>query len=97
MGIDLRDQKTIEGVVAKYKQDIKVVWNLAAPLSIETEKDPNAANDITVQGFKRLIQAMDEQSLPESTMICFSDSIGSYGRSAPRDKATADWLVENPT
>jgi hypothetical protein len=37
-----------------------VVWNLAAPLSIETEKDPKAADDITVQGFKRLIKAMDE-------------------------------------
>lgn len=35
--------------------------------------------------------------MPASTKICFSDSIGSYGLKAPREGATADWLVENPT
>ena len=63
---------------------------------METEKDPSLANDITVEGFKRLIKAMDDENMSESTQICFSDSIGSYGRSAPRDNATADWLVNNP-
>ena len=28
--------------------------------------------------------------------VCFSDSIGSYGPSAPREGATARWLTENP-
>jgi threonine 3-dehydrogenase len=40
---------------------------------------------------------MDEAKMPASTKICFSDSIGSYGLKAPREGATADWLVENPT
>jgi threonine 3-dehydrogenase len=39
---------------------------------------------------------MDKANMSESTRICFSDSIGSYGRSAPRKEASADWLVQNP-
>lgn len=69
---------------------------MAAPLSVETAKDPNKADDVTVKGFERLIKAMDIAKMPASTKICFSDSIGSYGRSAPRENATADWLVANP-
>jgi len=84
-------------LIVKYSQDIGVVWNLAAPLSVETASDPNMANEVTVKGFERLIRAMDKAKMPETTKICFSDSIGSYGRSAPRNEATADWLVANPT
>ena len=31
------------------------------------------------------------------TQMLFSDSIGSYGADAPREQATARWLVEHPT
>jgi threonine 3-dehydrogenase len=86
----------VTDLIQKYSQDIAVVWNLAAPLSVETANDPNVAKDVTVGGFERLINAMDKANMPESTRICFSDSIGSYGLSAPRKEATADWLVKNP-
>jgi len=87
----------VDALIQKYSQDVGVVWNLAAPLSVETANDPSVAEDVTVKGFERLIKAMDKANMPAETKICFSDSIGSYGRSAPRNEATADWLVENPT
>jgi len=95
-GVDLTNEKTINDLITKHAKDIAVVWNLAAPLSVETAADPSVAAKVTVGGFESLIKAMDTANMPASTKICFSDSIGSYGRSAPRENATADWLVANP-
>jgi hypothetical protein len=78
--IDLTKEQTITDLITKYSQDVGAIWNLAAPLSVETASDPNKSNDVTVKGFERLIKAMDTAKMPETTKICFSDSIGSYGR-----------------
>ena len=43
---------------------------------------------------KLVLQAMRDVG---ASKICFTDSIGSYGTSAPRRGATARWLTENPT
>ena len=43
---------------------------------------------------KLVLQAMADVGAKK---ICFTDSIGSYGTSAPRRGATARWLTENPT
>jgi NAD(P)-dependent dehydrogenase (short-subunit alcohol dehydrogenase family) len=40
LGVDLRDAESVERVVAKHASQIRAVWNLAAPLSVETEADP---------------------------------------------------------
>ena len=50
-GVDLTKPETLKKVIDKWSKQIDVVWNLAAPLSVETDKDPNAANDVTVKGF----------------------------------------------
>ena len=44
---------------------------------------------------RRLLEAM--RSHEGLNAIYFSDSIGSYGQSAPREGASVDWLVSNPT
>jgi len=95
-GVDLRDQESVEHVVAKHASTITAVWNLAAPLSVETEADPQVAEDVTVGGFTRVITAMDKADLLGSTRLLFSDSIGSFGGAAPRTHAQASWLVHNP-
>ena len=69
------------------------VWNLAAPLSVETAADPDVARDVTVGGMEKLLRCMREAGL---SRICFSDSIGSFGASAPREDASASWLTEHP-
>jgi len=70
------------------------VWNLAAPLSVETAIDPAVAEAVTVGGMKNVLAAMQRVG---ARRICFTDSIGSFGAAAPRDGATARWLHENPS
>jgi len=97
LGVNLRDTASVSAVVLKYADRIGAIWNLAAPLSVETENDPSAAEDTTVGGMRRLIQAMDDAGLPPETKLLFSDSIGSFGGSSPRLDVPASWLVANPT
>jgi nucleoside-diphosphate-sugar epimerase len=70
------------------------VWNLAAPLSVETALDPAVAEAVTVGGMQNVLSSMAEVG---ARKICFTDSIGSFGASSPRTGATARWLHENPS
>ena len=70
-----------------------IVWNLAAPLSVDTAKDPDIAYEVVVKGMKNLLQCCEDNNVRQ---VCFSDSIGSFGKSSPRIDATASWLTENP-
>lgn len=121
------------------------VWNLAAPLSVETARNPDVARGVTVGGMKNVLEAMTEwnesvgwtslsgrstdggtgsgsgndstsdgngsnfvqlssntsnsnsNDIPfVFTRLMFTDSIGSFGATAPRTGATARWLIENP-
>ena len=69
------------------------VWNMAAPLSVETAMDPAVAEAVTVGGMMNVLNAMRKVG---ARRICFTDSIGSFGMMAPRRGATARWLTENP-
>lgn len=92
-GFDIQSPEAIRRVLDKHKDDIYAVWNLAAPLSVDTAKDPSAAERITVGGMGHLLATMKDLGL---NRIFFSDSIGSFGRSSPRDAVSANWLVHNP-
>lgn len=93
-GFNIRNEESIRQLFAKHGSSIQHVWNLAAPLSVDTAKDPSSAHDITVGGMQRVLSCMLEYGV---TSILFSDSIGSFGGSSPRENATAVWLEENPT
>jgi threonine 3-dehydrogenase len=92
-GFDLCDEDSIRSLFEKYHGQISSVWNLAAPLSIDTAKDPTVAYDITVNGMKRLLACMKEY---EVKSLFFSDSIGSFGITSPRENCSTLWLAENP-
>jgi threonine 3-dehydrogenase len=92
--IDVRDANGLKALFKKYADANTTVWNLAAPLSVETALDPAVAEAVTVGGMRNVLAAMAEVG---AKRICFTDSIGSFGASAPRRGATARWLVENPT
>ena len=49
---------------------------------------------MTIGGMKNVLSAMSEVG---ARRICFTDSIGSFGATAPRVGTTARWLHENPT
>jgi len=51
------------------------------------------AEEVTIGGMRNLLRACEAHGV---TKVCFSDSIGSFGGSSPRDGATARWLTENP-
>jgi nucleoside-diphosphate-sugar epimerase len=92
--VDVRDAASLEAAINAHEPTH--VWNLAAPLSVETDNDPALAREVTVGGMRRIIDAMAAGS-PRCRTLLFSDSIGSFGAKAPREGASARWLVENPT
>ena len=90
---DVRSEASLRALLTKHAASIGWIWNLAAPLSVETAADPALAHDTTVGGMARLLRCMQEVGL---SRLCFSDSIGSFGASAPRENAAAAWLCANP-
>jgi len=90
--VDVRDAAGILKLM-KDTPGIETVWNLAAPLSVETALDPAIAEEVTIGGMKNVLNAMHQTGVRR---ICFTDSIGSFGAAAPRDQVKARWLVENP-
>ena len=92
-GFNVKNRESVQSALAKYKNDIFAVWNLAAPLSVDTAHDPLAAHDVTVKGMRTVCECMQELGLHR---IYFSDSIGSFGKTAPRENATVSWLLANP-
>ena len=93
-GVDVLDRESMASAFrGQPERSIDAVWCLAAPLSVESAKNPNHAHNVVVGGMERLLSVMAEFDVP---IICFSDSIGSYGSAGPRDNATARWLTENP-
>jgi dTDP-4-dehydrorhamnose reductase len=47
-GFNIRDNESIRKLFERHADKIDSVWNLAAPLSVDTAKDPTSAHDITV-------------------------------------------------
>ena len=94
-GVDCTDAASIRKCFAENEgTPIDTVWNLAAPLSVETAQNPQHAFNVVVNGMDIVLKIMRDFNV---SRICFSDSIGSYGGSSPRDNVSARWLVENPT
>eukprot|EP00938_MAST-03A_sp_MAST-3A-sp1_P001865 g1865.t1 len=91
-GVDVTNEKSLDRVFQRHKID--VVWNLAAPLSVESENNPERAKQITVGGMRLLLKVMRSHGV---STILFSDSIGSFGETSPRKHCKASWLVSNPT
>eukprot|EP00444_Apocalathium_aciculiferum_P024211 CAMPEP_0183432378 /NCGR_PEP_ID=MMETSP0370-20130417/57169_1 /TAXON_ID=268820 /ORGANISM="Peridinium aciculiferum, Strain PAER-2" /LENGTH=325 /DNA_ID=CAMNT_0025618329 /DNA_START=51 /DNA_END=1031 /DNA_ORIENTATION=- len=89
---DVRDFSTINRIFKRHRF-VHTVWNLAAPLSVETALNPTVAEQVTVNGMRNVLWAMYEARIPK---IMFTDSIGSFGATAPRDDCTARWLTEHP-
>ena len=92
-GVDVCNMKALQALFYEHADANTTVWNLAAPLSVETAQDPAVAEAVTVGGMANVLHAMAQVG---ARRICFTDSIGSFGADAPRRGATARWLIENP-
>lgn len=90
--IDVRDFYAMKRVFKRHRF-VHTVWNLAAPLSVETAINPKVAEQVTVNGMRNVLWAMYESRIKK---IMFTDSIGSFGSTSPRQECTARWLTENP-
>lgn len=93
LGVDVRDFFTMQRILKRHRF-VHTVWNLAAPLSVETALNPNVAEQVTMNGMRNVLWAMYEARVKR---ILFTDSIGSFGETAPRQDCTARWLTEHPT
>jgi len=90
--VDVRDIGALSRLFQKYQ--VSTVWNLAAPLSVETAENPAVAEEVTIGGMRNILYSMLWANVRR---ILFTDSIGSFGAKAPRRDCTARWLTENPT
>ncbi|GMH80896.1 hypothetical protein TL16_g08739 [Triparma laevis f. inornata] len=91
--VDVTDLDALTRLFEQHGDENTTVWNLAAPLSVETALDPAVAEAVTIGGMEKVLTAMASVG---SRRICFTDSIGSFGSSSPRSGTTARWLTENP-
>jgi len=92
--VDVRDAERLQQLFKEHADENTTVWNLASPLSVETAMSPEIAEAVTVGGMRNVLKAMREVGCRR---ICFTDSIGSFGGTSPRDDVAARWLVDNPT
>ena len=93
-GVDVRDKEALGALFEQYGGPDTAVWNLASPLSVETAMSPELSEAITIGGMKNVLGAMKQSGCRR---ICFTDSIGSFGSSSPRENVAASWLVGHPT
>jgi len=92
--IDVRDASALRQLFKEHADEKTTVWNLASPLSVETALKPEIAEEVTIVGMTNVLEAMKQVGCRR---ICFTDSIGSFGGTSPRDEVAARWLVDNPT
>ena len=59
-GFDITKWKIVKELFEKYSKNIFCVWNLAAPLSVEAEKNPKLSEQVTVGGMKSILAAMSK-------------------------------------
>ena len=89
-GFDVSKWQSVKQLVEKYHDRIFCIWNLAAPLSVEAEKNPKISEQVTVGGMKNVLEAMKKFKVRK---LCFSDSIGSFGKGSPPEQlpSPASW------
>ncbi|KAH8050490.1 L-threonine 3-dehydrogenase [Aureococcus anophagefferens] len=92
--VDVTDAEGLVKLFEEHADANTSVWNLAAPLSVDTALNPAIAEAITIGGMKNVLAAMAKVGAKK---ICFTDSIGSFGASSPRVGAASRWLTKNPT
>ena len=93
-GVDVRDKDALAKLFKEHGGPETAVWNLASPLSVETALSPEVAQEVVIGGMKNTLDAMKSVGCRR---ICFTDSIGSFGATSPRENVSASWLVDNPT
>eukprot|EP00913_Durusdinium_trenchii_P029194 g27369.t1 len=77
---DVRDFYTMQRIFQRHRF-VHTVWNLAAPLSVETARNPKIAEQVTINGMRNVLWAMYEARVKKS--------LGSRS-------CTARWLTEHP-
>lgn len=91
--VDVCDAAALAALFRDHADERTTVWNLAAPLSVETALDPARAEAVAVGGMRNVVAAMNTVG---ARRLCFTDSIGSFGAAAPREGVSARWLHEHP-
>ena len=54
--VDVTDQEALRRLFQEYGDENTTVWNLAAPLSVETALDPAVAEAVTIGGMEKVSQ-----------------------------------------
>ena len=59
-GVDVTDAASVRQLFQEYGDETSTVWNLAAPLSVETALNPEGAEAVTIGGMTNVLGAMSE-------------------------------------
>lgn len=92
-GVDITNRKAVHSFLSRHAKGLDCVWALAAPLSVDTERDPAFAERVVIDGLEHVLSSLLDLGLASSVRVCFSDSIGSLGVGSPRRDASARWLT----
>ncbi|HBO84894.1 MAG: UDP-glucose 4-epimerase [Deltaproteobacteria bacterium GWC2_42_11] len=88
--IDVRDYNAVENIIEKHH--IHTIYHLAALLSAASEKDPQLAWDVNINGLRNILEAARKFNLS----VFFPSSIGAFGPSTPAENTPQD-TIQRPT
>ena len=60
-GVDVCDPEGVRNLFREHADESTTVWNLAAPLSVETALNPAVAEAVTIGGMGNVLNAMADQ------------------------------------
>ena len=86
--LDVMNVDEIERIVKKYQ--INVIYNLAAILSANGEKNPNLCWDININGFRNILNVAKKLKLKQ--VVCPS-SIAAFGPESPKSQTPQQTIL----
>jgi nucleoside-diphosphate-sugar epimerase len=89
--VDISNRDSIKAVLQKYQ--IKVIYHLAALLSVTGEKNPDLAWQVNLLGLKNVL---DEATANKIERVFWPSSIAAFGPHTPREK-TPQYTTMDPT
>ncbi len=88
---DVRDRDLIESIIKKYQ--ITEVYHLAALLSAGSEKDPDYAWDVNVNGLRTILDLASKHQLK----VFWPSSIAAFGPTTPKEHVPQHTVLEPTT
>lgn len=89
--LDVTDRNALRRIVEKHRID--TIYHLASLLSVTSEKDPDLAWDVNINGLKHVLELARERGMK----IFWPSSIAVFGRATPKRKTPQTTILDPGT